>query len=320
MTRRVLIFGSSGFIGSHCVRRLHAAGKNIIAVDLAPPRERIDGVDYRVGDVRDLSQLDEMDGVATIYNFAAVHTTPGHPDHEYYDTNIAGAIEIIRLAERLGVGEIVFTSSISVYGPGEDTKSESSDLKPVSAYGRSKHLAEQIHRVWLNADAYRRHLIIVRPAVVFGPGERGNFTRMANLLRKGLFVFPGRRDAIKACIYVDDLLDSIEFARSLNQHFILFNGSYGQRYTLGEIVETFRRTYFPSAALIDAPLSAVMLGAKVLGALDMFKIGIHPDRVLKLVRSTDVVPDWLSAQGRTFPFALERALERWAAESSQRFD
>lgn len=59
--------------------------------------------------------------------------------------------------------------------------------------GWSKWLAEGIHRAWRDEDPTRR-LVIVRPGAIFGPGEGGNFTRMARLLERGLFVFPGRTD------------------------------------------------------------------------------------------------------------------------------
>ncbi|MEP9356968.1 NAD(P)-dependent oxidoreductase [Xanthobacter sp. KR7-65] len=319
LERRIIVFGGAGFIGTHCIRRLKQAGEKVTSVDIRLPRKPVDGVDYQIGDVRALQNFTVPAEISRIYNFAAVHTTPGHADHEYYDTNVGGALEVTRFAEALDVPEIVFTSSISVYGPGEETKNESSKLKPISAYGRSKCLSEQIHVAWQRAGS-NRQLVIVRPAVVFGSGEGGNFCRMATLLRKGFFVFPGRRDTIKACIYVEDLLDSIDFARKKRMPLILFNGAYPQRYTIEQIVDAFRRTYFPSAKLIDLPLWLVVGGARLVGALGVLNGGIHPDRVLKLVTSTDVVSDWLTTQDQTFPFALEYALQRWASDTQNRFD
>ncbi len=79
---------------------------------------------------------------------------------------------------RHGASSLFFTSSISVYGPTEEPRTESSPLAPVSAYGESKLEAEGIHRRWVEAAAGRR-LVVVRPAAVFGPGENGNFTRLA---------------------------------------------------------------------------------------------------------------------------------------------
>lgn len=319
MTDKIVVFGGSGFIGTHLTRRLVAEGVEVVSVDLLPPRETLPGVDYRLGDVRDLSRFQVEGPIGRIYNFAAVHTTPGHEPWEYYQTNVSGAIEVARFAERLGIREIVFTSSISVYGPSEDMKTEASAPAPTSDYGRSKWMAEEIHRDWADRASDRR-LVVVRPAVVFGGGERGNFTRMARLLEKGFFVFPGRRDTIKACIYVEDLLDAIEFARRRPEGRVLFNGAFPQRYTIEQIVEAFRTAHFPKAKTIDLPRSVVSFMAGLLGALNAGRFGFHPDRVTKLVKSTDIYPAWLVEHGWTFDDALPKALERWREETGGRFD
>lgn len=301
------------------IRRLVAEGADVVSVDIRPQRETLAGVKYVIGDVRDLGSLSVERPISRIYNFAAVHTTPGHPTHEYYETNILGALEVTRFASRNDIRDIVFTSSISVYGPSEDTKTEDTPPKPESAYGYSKWMAERIHRQWYE-DSPERRLTIVRPAVVFGAGERGNFTRMAGLLKKGLFIYPGRRDTVKSCISVYDLIEAMEYARSRPESHVLFNGSYPHRYTVEQIVGTFSRLYFPKVRTFTIPLAVVMSMAKILRALDTMKVGFHPDRVLKLVRSTDVYPEWLERQGFTYPNALEKALGQWAEETNGRFD
>lgn len=316
----IIVFGGGGFIGSHLLRKLTQTGASrLISIDIRPPKIRVPGVEYRMGDVRDLSALSVDGEVGVIFNLAAVHTTPGHPDHEYYETNIHGALEVCAFARRHQVGTMVFTSSISVYGPGEDTKSESSRRQPESSYGRSKAMAEDVHRAWL-AEAAERRLVICRPAVIFGHGEGGNFTRLARLLRRGLFVYPGRRDTIKACYYVEDLVDALLHAASLEERFLLFNGCYPDRYTLEEIVETFRAHHFPQARTLTVPRALVLGAAAALRPVAGAGIGIHPDRVMKLVRSTDVVPSWLDSRGLARSGQLPSALARWKDDSASAFD
>ena len=288
--QRALITGASGFIGTHLARRLAQMGAELVCLDLKPPREKLSGALYVVDDVRRLSALN-LPTIDRIYNLAAVHTTPGHPDHEYYDTNVWGALEAVKLAERDNVQHITFTSSISIYGPSEEKKVETSEPAPVSAYGKSKLMAEEINRSWLRQGP-ERNLTIVRPAVVFGAGEGGNFARMAALLKKGFFVFPGRRDTVKSCIYVEDLLDLVLTAAETPERYTLLNGSYPECPTLETIVVELQSRYFPKAKLVDVPKGLVMNAAKALSALNGFGLGVHPDRVTKLVRSTYVYPEW----------------------------
>ena len=315
-----IIFGGSGFIGSHLINNLLTEGyKTIISVDIKMPKIKKEGVKYIQADVRDLSTLSLNEkNIDTIYNFAAIHTTPGHESHEYYETNILGANEITKFAESNGINEVVFTSSISVYGPGENRKTEASTPAPVSSYGFSKMMAEQIHKAWHERNK-KSKLIVVRPAVVFGPGEGGNFTRLASLLNKGFFIYPGRKDTIKSCIYVDDLLYSIEHARNKNTNFILFNGAYTTRYTLENIVNTFEKQHFPKVKTMLFPKNVMLAGASFLKLINFLDIGIHPERILKLIHSTDVYPQWLEDEGLIFESGLEKALDKWAQDTNGSF-
>src|SRR5260370_36234522 len=94
---------------------------------------------------------------ADIFNRAAIHTTPGHPEGDYYYTNVLGAVNVCRFAKETGSTAVTFTSSISIYGPSEDPLDEDSQPAPVSAYRRSKLSAEAIHLLWQSEDS-TRHL------------------------------------------------------------------------------------------------------------------------------------------------------------------
>lgn len=316
----VLVAGGAGFIGTHLCARLHAAGEDVICIDLKSPARRVSGVQYHIQDVGDLTPFRNK-SITRIYNLAAVHTTPGHRDHEYYDTNVSGALAITKFAAEQGVRDIVFTSSISVYGPSEDQLTEDSDTHPTSAYGRSKLMAEQVHKAWLDAAPDERRLLILRPAVVFGVGEGGNFTRMASLLKRGVFIFPGRRGTIKSCIYVDDLLDLIDAALSRvpSGELATINGAYPECPSIGTIVQELRDNHFPNAKLIDMPSGIVRAVVSIIGACGLQGLGFHPERVNKLLRSTNVYPGWAKGQGLMEQSSLAAGLERWAIASHGEF-
>ena len=225
-----IITGGTGFIGTHLTNLLRELNPdaNIYNLDIVKPGTPNPVVKNYKPAVRDGETLqseyvecdirrpiENMPFTPTpddiIFNFAAVHRTPGHEDHEYFETNIRGAENVVAFAERHGIKQIVFTSSIAPYGPSEELKSEDTLPTPNSAYGISKLVAEKIHEGWQKGDAANRKLTIVRPGVVFGKGENGNFTRLYWAIKGHKFAYPGRKDTIKACIYVKELVRFIMY-------------------------------------------------------------------------------------------------------------
>jgi nucleoside-diphosphate-sugar epimerase len=188
-----IIFGGSGFIASHLVNYLRLMVRSTLgSVNLFDINMQGGAVTFC--DVRSDIEFTNTKIGSTIFNLAAVHTTPGHADDEYFETNMLGAQNVTFFARENNINTIVFTSSIAPYGASEDLKSEDTLPTPNTPYGISKLVAEHIHRTWQAEDPINRKLIIVRPGVVFGKGEAGNFTRLYSAMKKGYFFYPGRKD------------------------------------------------------------------------------------------------------------------------------
>jgi len=332
-----IITGGTGFIGTHLTNLLnevHPEAKvwNLDIVKPGTPNPVVNhykpavregetlGSTYIECDVRkpigELPFTPSAEDV--IFNFAAVHRTPGHEDIEYFETNIRGAENVCAFAEKYGIRNMVFTSSIAPYGASEQLKEESTLPTPNTPYGISKLVAEKIHIAWQKGGADRK-LTIVRPGVVFGRGENGNFSRLYWGIRKHTFAYPGRKDTIKACVYVKELVRFILWNVEERQTpFDIFNCTFEPAYTIEQIVTAMKKVtgltqsvpYIPNAIIMPAAICAKMVGSPM---------GICPARVKKLQISTNICGKKMALSGYQFKYTFEEALADWYNDNKGKY-
>lgn len=331
-----IITGGSGFIGTHLTNLIlaeHPEAKvwNLDIVKPGTPNPVVKnykpavregeklGSTYVECDVRkpigELPFTPMPDDI--VFNLAAVHRTPGHEDIEYFETNIRGAENVCAFAEKYGINKIVFTSSIAPYGAAEDLKEETTLPTPNTAYGISKLIAEKIHVAWQKGGVDRK-LTIVRPGVVFGRGENGNFSRLYWGIRKHTFAYPGRKDTIKACIYVKELVRFIMWnVEKRKTSYDLFNCTFEPAYTIEHIVNTMKKVtgltqivpYIPNAIIMPAAFCAQLVGSPM---------GICPARVKKLQISTNICGKKMKDSGYRFKWSFEEALADWFGDNNKK--
>lgn len=339
MTNTVVIFGGTGFIGTHVAQhwlREGLAGK-IVLVDLAPPREerytevlqqarKTGQMEFVRWDVRQKIPESLLPKKADlIFNLAAVHREPGHQPREYFETNLYGAENVCAWAADAGCQQIVFTSSISPYGPSEDLKDETSLPVPETAYGSSKLAAEKIHLGW-QAGCRCRKLLILRPGVVFGPGEGGNVTRLVRSIVKGYFVYMGNRQTRKAGGYVKELCRvaqfGLEYQERAGQATLLLNFSMDPPPPLESFVAVIRRVARVGRSPMSVPrplLLGISYPIDAVARLFGIRQPISPVRVRKLIRSTSIDPKGLRELGYTWKYSLEEAFEDWKRDLPEDF-
>jgi nucleoside-diphosphate-sugar epimerase len=148
---RILVAGDRGYIGAVLMPMLVAAGHEVEGLDAG----WYDGCDFgpqpggyesRTGDIRD-QRPEDLDGFDAVVNLAAISNDPvGHLNPEAtYSVNAHGAAHLARVAREAGVPRYVFSSSCSLYGAaGDGAVTEESDFNPVTPYGQSKVVAEQL--------------------------------------------------------------------------------------------------------------------------------------------------------------------------------
>lgn len=327
-----VLFGGTGFIGSFFARFLIDNGHfaRVYVVDREPVEAlasrwrrtqltETPAIAFVAADVREPLTWTPPERVALIGNFAAVHREPGHADAEYYATNLRGAEHVCAWAARVGCTRIVFTSSIAPYGPAAAQRDEHSLPVPATAYGGSKLVAEHIHRTWQAGDPARR-LVIVRPGVVFGPGEGGNVARLVRAVLGRYFFYMGNRATRKAGIYVRELCAALWWAlerqAETGEGVILFNATLYPAPALADYVAGIcaaagieRRVPSLPYRMLLAAGWVLDLGARPLGIEHPFS----PVRIRKLVAANDIVPGYLRAHSYPFRYTLATALADWRA-------
>lgn len=326
-----VVFGGTGFVGVFFARYLLDQGffDKVYLYDCEPfdvkhsafRRALVEG-DERlkcvVGDVRRTIDFLVNEPVSLIANFAAVHREPGHEDFEYYETNLLGAENVCAWAEKVGCNRLIFTSSISPYGPSEEVKDERSLPVPATAYGGSKLAAEKIHQIWQAKDDANRRLVIVRPGVVFGPGEGGNVSRLIKAVLHRYFFYMGNRATRKAGVYVKELCNAmwwvLQQQEAKGERVSLFNMSMNPGPSIEEYVNAVCLVAGVKRKVSAVPYPLLLTAAYSIDAIAR-PLGIShpfsPVRIRKLVRSNNILPTYLVKNGYPYQYTLESAFADW---------
>jgi nucleoside-diphosphate-sugar epimerase len=315
-----VILGGGGYVGSNWARRLAATGrfKRIVLADVRPPPEPMPANwQFVKCDVRQPIQLDGVNP-EWLFNFAAVHREPGHQREEYFDTNLAGAKYACAYAEQSGCQNILFTSSIAVYGPLVKPIAETSLPYPATPYGISKLCAELIHKGWRRSGTGRR-LCVCRPGVIYGPGDPGNVLRMIRAVRKGYFVFPGSKQLRKSYGYIEGLLDSFEFVMAREENELTYNYVEQETEPLGQLVQIVQSHFSTKIPTVTAPLPVLQAVAALAQVVTGGRSPLHPVRVRKTAMSTHIIPQLLTQLGFRFRYNFAASLSDWAAKSPEDF-
>ena len=202
----VCVIGGSGFIGSHLINSI-ASQHNVTNIDKQISTIANPIVKQIQADVRDYEALkaifpEEIDFVILL---AAEHRDDVSPISLYYDVNVEGTHNVLKVMAEKDVHHIIFTSSVSVYGLNKNNPDELSGTDPFNHYGKSKLQAEEVLRRWFDNDRNGKSLIIIRPTVTFGPGNKGNVYNLLKQISGGNFIMVGRGKNKKSMAYVENV-------------------------------------------------------------------------------------------------------------------
>jgi len=262
---KILVTGGAGYIGSHVVRLLSGAGKQVVVLDNLSTgfSDAVIGAELIIGDTGDRDLVTDLlaeHKVDTVLHFAAHTIVPESVENplKYYGNNTCCTRNLLECCASAGVKYFIFSSTAAVYGiPDDSFCTEDSPLSPINPYGTSKLMSEMMLRD-LGKASDMRH-VILRYFNVAGSdpdGRIGQSTEKATLLikvaaevavgkRQQLFVFgtdypTPDGTGVRDYIHVDDLADAhIKALGYLSKggDSLTLNCGYGHGYSVREVID-----------------------------------------------------------------------------------
>ncbi|OUU25790.1 MAG: NAD-dependent dehydratase [Candidatus Endolissoclinum sp. TMED37] len=227
---KILVTGSSGFIGSHLSEYLVKKGYQVVAFDRYNSNNHYgwleksnykNKIKFILGDIRDYDSVNKaMEGCSDIIHLAALIGIPYSyvSPTAYIKTNIEGTFNVLESAKNLKVKQVIVTSTSEVYGTALSKKlSENSQLKAQSPYAASKIAADQ-----LSLSYYRSFGLpvkIIRPFNTFGPRQSARAV-IPTIITQALTtnkVKVGNLKTTRDFLYVEDLCSAYEKVMKSNK-------------------------------------------------------------------------------------------------------
>jgi nucleoside-diphosphate-sugar epimerase len=265
MKASVAVTGASGFIGSALVGQLITRQFNVHQI----PR----------------SSVDTAGAQCVIHCAARAHIMYDEaldPLTEYRRVNVLRTLNLARQAAAVGVKRFVFLSSVKVsgessegllrpFGASNDNGSlrlaRDVELRPEDAYSLSKREAEL--GLWEIASQTGIQVVVIRPPLVYGPGVKGNFARLLDLVRSGvplpLAAVNNRRSFIGLDNLVDLLIRCVDQPSAADQTLLV---SDGQDLSTPELLRMIANAMGKPARLFPVPVPALRLAGWALGRMN----------------------------------------------------
>jgi nucleoside-diphosphate-sugar epimerase len=225
----IFVTGCTGFIGSHLGRRLAAKGFQVFCLVRNPDKGislRKEGIIPIFGDIREKAFMKSMpDGIDIVYHLAGILGKWNVADRVYYDVHMQGTENLLNACVASGIKRFVFCSSVGVLGPsGNYIFDENSKYNPTNIYELTK--AESEKMVLNHSKNGVIDATIIRPAVVYGPGDF-HMLGLFKAIKKGLFPVIDKGRALFQPVYVEDVVKGLEACihkNTINHIYILAGG------------------------------------------------------------------------------------------------
>ena len=321
--RRFVITGATGFIGGHLVTRLAEVGAGGCLLSRKRPVGVPGGFAWQEWEAGRATRLNDTGPNACVVHLATVHHIE-RPDAAaeaaFEEVNVRGTRQLLADCTAAGIRRFIFFSSIKAaaptHGPAAQTESDPALEAPNSEYGRSKLAAEQCVRAWAAADACRSALIL-RPAVVYGPGNTANLFALVDAIARGRFFLAGSNHNRKSLVAVQNVVAAVEHLAARMQPGVeLFYLVDRESFSVREIAGMVARALGRSDRLTALPVPLLRCGAAMGDAVERLaglKMPLTSRRLAALLETTHFSSAKLTSTGFTHPVETEAGLAAMVA-------
>jgi nucleoside-diphosphate-sugar epimerase len=263
-----LVTGATGFIGRHLVAELAIQGVPVRALSRNEQRapELLDGgQETIVGDCCDSQVMRRaVADVGVIYHCAAAHSTCS--DDEIRRTNLPSVRCLFEAIHAAGARpRVILMSSINVLGNGSfaDATEQAPRHHTNDLHVDQKIAAEELAERWI---ADRMEVVILRPGLVYGPGDP-HLQKLARAIARGKFAFIGGRQSVVPLVHVSDMVQAMVLAAQVASPERVYHITDGSRTTIGELVDHLARVLECPAPKRVIPAVVPRLANSVCGLL-----------------------------------------------------
>lgn len=269
---RVLLTGSSGFVGRSTMGRLLAEGAIVRGATRHPADLRTDIQSPSLGENAEWGPLLKQTDIV-IHAAARAHVlneSAGDPIKLFREVNTAGTLRLARQAAEVGVKRFLFLSSIGVNGTQSIKPFTESDVPlPVEPYAVSKLEAEQ-GLMELSRET-GMEVVIIRPPLVYGPSAPGNFGKLANAVRRGIplplgAVTQNRRTLVGLDNLVDLIMTCAYHPAAANQVFLAGDD---EDLSTADLLHRMAKAFGVSPRLLPVPVPVLKAMARAAGKSGM---------------------------------------------------
>lgn len=308
---KITLVGGSGFVGTRLLENLKT--EYCLNIDIRPSSSF-----PTITQIQDIC-LPGLRGFIpkdtdTVVLLAAEHSDDVSPISKYYDVNVEGTKKVLEAMDFLGIQNMVFTSSVAVYGLNKQNPSENHPPDPFNHYGKSKWQAEDVLRDWYQKDPENRSLTIIRPTVIFGERNRGNVFNLLKQIASGKFLMIGKGNNKKSMAYVGNVAAFIEYhIRNAKPGYQVFNYIDKPDLDMNGLVTIVEKSLNKKIPKIRLTYS---IGYLIGCCFDFFayvtrkKLSISSVRVKKFCATTQFDATSAHSCGFVAPFTLAEGLHR----------